>query len=579
MVYKRWLVGAKRWLVLHWKRALFFVGGGLLALMTLVQFFYPAGNLLPFTSIEGVKLSGWSKTDAITTLDARYAQTSLPIYFGDSTDAYASPKPTEIGVGISNKQRVNQTNYPWYLRIVPSSLLWGHWVVRADNTPSYTHNTAVLAAYIKNTLGESCRVPAKNASLKVVGGKLALVKSVNGGTCSQADVAKTLGAVKFNLSGKMSVTISVETVLPDVNNASAQALADKIEKGINQGINVTAGGGTVLIPKAQLISWLDFSVVEGKLDYTFNVNRASTYLDTALAAKVAVAAGVTNVSTHDFVETSRQTGASGQALDKSATLVSLKSYVAGETKAVQAVVAVVAPQVTYTRTYSPSDVGLSALMKFYAEAHPGTYGVTLTELSGQHRRASYNGGQSFTSASVYKLFVAYSSLKRVEDGSWKWSDQIQGGRDLTTCFDDMIVKSDNACGEALLTKIGFTNITNEAHAIGCINTSFLGNDGIKTTSDDLALLLAMLQTGQILNQQTSRDHLIDAMKRNVYRQGIPKGVSSVVADKVGFMDGLLHDAAIVYDPTGPYVLTIMTNGSSWANIAELTSQIEALRVQ
>jgi len=73
--------------------------------------------------------------------------------------------------------------------------------------------------------------------------------------------------------------------------------------------------------------------------------------------------------------------------------------------------------------------------------------------------------------------------------------------------------------------------------------------------------------------------LIDAMKRNVYRQGIPKGVSSVVADKVGFMDALLHDAAIVYGPTGPYTLVIMTNGSSWANIAELTRQIEALRIQ
>jgi len=311
----------------------------------------------------------------------------------------------------------------------------------------------------------------------------------------------------------------------------------------------------------------------------FNADRASAYLGTALAAKVAVAPGVTKVSTYDFVETSRQTGPSGQALDKAGTLAGLKSYVAGATKEVRAATAAVAPSISYVRSYSPTNVGLSALMKYYAEAHPGTYSVALAELSGQYRRASYNSNQSFTTASTYKLFVAYSTLLRVEAGTWQWSDQIQGGRSLATCFDDMIVKSDNACGEALLTKIGYATITNEAHAIGCDDTSFMGKDGIKTTADDLSLLLGMVQTGQVLGQQTSRDRLIDAMKRNVYRQGIPKGVGSVVADKVGFMDALLHDAAIVYGPTGPYTLVIMTNGSSWANIAELTRQIEALRIQ
>ena len=41
--------------------------------------------------------------------------------------------------------------------------------------------------------------------------------------------------------------------------------------------------------------------------------------------------------------------------------------------------------------------------------------------------------------------------------------------------------------------------------------------------------------------------------------------------------GLLHDAAIVYSPSGTYVLVIMTDGSSWAEIAALTRKIEELR--
>jgi len=108
----------------------------------------------------------------------------------------------------------------------------------------------------------------------------------------------------------------------------------------------------------------------------------------------------------------------------------------------------------------------------------------------------------------------------------------------------------------------------------------VGGSDIKTTPADLALFLAELQTGQILNQQSSRNLLMSAMKRNIYRQGIPAGISgSVVADKVGFLYGLLHDASIVYSPTGTYVLVIMTDGSSWSTIADFASQIEALRTQ
>ena len=220
-------------------------------------------------------------------------------------------------------------------------------------------------------------------------------------------------------------------------------------------------------------------------------------------------------------------------------------------------------------------------MQQYAADHPGVFGVSMVELSGQNRRANYNETKVFTTASTYKLFVAYSTLKRVESGTWNWTDaNIAGGRNLSTCFDDMIVKSDNACAEALLTKIGFSTITSEAREIGCTSTTFLNKDGIKTTPADLSLFLAQLRMGQILTQQTSRDRLLDAMARNVYRKGIPAGLSGItVADKVGFMDGLLHDASIVYSPTGNYVLVIMTDGSSWSAIADLAAKIQALRAQ
>ena len=240
-------------------------------------------------------------------------------------------------------------------------------------------------------------------------------------------------------------------------------------------------------------------------------------------------------------------------------------------------VRVVQPKIEYSRSYSPTDTGLSALLQQYAESHPGTYGVSLVELSGQRRRAAYQDTKQFRTASTYKLFVAYSTLKRVESGVWKWSDAVSGGRNLEKCFDDMIVKSDNPCAEALLTKIGFRAITDEMKSIGLTGTSFLGDIPL-TTAGDLSTFNASLESGQLLSAD-SRTRLLGAMKRNIYRQGIPAGTSSQVADKVGFLDGLLHDAAIIYTPSGPAVLSIMTDGSSWATIADLTKQIEALRAR
>lgn len=571
---------AKEVVRLHWKRTVLLVIGGLLVPFTIAQLLYPTNTLLPFTTIDGQNMSGWNKSAAIERLNAAYSQEQIHLYFGtENQEPYRSPKPADIGITIANEERIGAMNYPWYLRIAPGSLLWGHLVVQPSGEPLYTRGDAVLSNYIETQLEGSCVIEPRDASIKVENNELKVERGFSGGTCKEEDIQRLLSEVHVNIASKTRVDVPLDVIPATVDNTEAEELAAKLSDTIQDGIPITLGSETFTLPREQLVSWLDFAVSVDGIDYNFNADRANAYLNEQFASKVASPAGITKITTYDFVETSRQTGASGRALDTSATLATIKDYIAGTLAQPSVKTQVTAPTVQYTRSYSPTYEGLAALMKNYATSHPGTYGVALIELSGQYRRASYSGSQQFTTASTYKLFVAYSTLLRIESGAWKWSDQVHGGRDLSKCFDDMIVLSDNECAHTLLEKIGFTNITNEARAIGCVNTSFLGSDGIKTTADDLALLLAQLQTGQILRQQSSRDTLINAMKRNIYRQGIPKGVSGTVADKVGFLDGLLHDAAIVYSTTGPYVLVILTDGSSWANIAELTRQLEAQRLQ
>jgi beta-lactamase class A len=137
----------------------------------------------------------------------------------------------------------------------------------------------------------------------------------------------------------------------------------------------------------------------------------------------------------------------------------------------------------------------------------------------------------------------------------------------------MIVNSDNACAEWFGQGIGWNTITNEARAIGASRTT-LSRPFISTTND-MALFLQKLESNQLGLSEPSRARLLDAMKRQVFRKGIPTGTGVVVADKVGFLEGYLHDAAIVYSPSGVYVLVIYSNGSSWNAIADAARQIHA----
>ena len=252
-------------------------------------------------------------------------------------------------------------------------------------------------------------------------------------------------------------------------------------------------------------------------------------------------------------------------------LQKLQSTIDGGSLQLDAVTKAVPPREEYTRTYSSSDAGLSALMENFAKDHPGTYGVSMIELDGKKRRAEYNGDKQFVTASTYKLLVAYSLLKRIDSGARSWdSDQA--------CFNKMISLSDNACAESFLNAIGVSTLTSEANAIGLKNSTFMKGGGPYTTANDQALLLGMIATGQNFSS-ANQQRLLEAMKKNAYRKGIPAGVSGTVADKVGFMNGLLHDSAIVYGSHGTYVLSIMTDGASWEAIADLAKQLDALQAQ
>ncbi len=576
---KERLRATKKWAGRHPRRFLAYFGGGILALLVLIQLFYPADSLLPNSAIEQVKLGGISKAEAIQTLDDTFNTSKVSVYFNTSDSAFFKATPGELGITSSNKERVEALTYPLFLRLVPTSLFWAHAFVNDVEELSYQRNSTTLAAFMGGMFDDICHLDVRNATNRVERETIEVVEAYSGGDCDFDELTRTLTAVEPTVQGA-DVSISGSEIKPTITTKDAQKVADHVTETIKDGIAIDDGKNEHKVPREILIQWLDFAEVEKKLDYSFSAERAASYLGERIASEVEKPVGTTTVTLKDFAEVSREDGQSGVVFNEAKMLASMKTALEKNEKVVAVEVDTIAPTIKYNRTYSPSDKGLSALMKAYADTHPGTYGVSLRELSGQRRNASYRATTQYTTASTYKLFVAYSTLLRIESGAWQWTDPINGGRDLRQCFNDMISLSDNECSIAFLKKIGYKGVTDDAHSIGATHTTFLGSNGIKSTAEDESLLLSLLETGQILGQQSSRDVWIAAMKKNVYRQGIPKGIpTATVADKVGFLDGWLHDASIIYGPKGTYVLIILTENASWANIAELASQIETLRTK
>jgi len=552
----------------NWKKISAISAGSVVGVLLLVQIFYPTDRLLPFSTIDGQNVSNKTKVEATAQLDEAYKNYTIAVYMGTGKEPVLKPKLATIDIAVNNSERISGITYPWYLRIVPSSLFWAKTGKVGEPKVVFGKN---FTPYVEKNLMPSCKQAPIDATLKADGDTLVPVPSVTGGTCEQDDVIASIKKISPILTRGTDVKVARKEQAPAVTDKMAASFAKLLNERLKSGITLDVLGTLTQVAAKDVLSWLDFSSKDNDIVANVSVERAGDWLNKNIAATVAIAPGVSQVTTLDFTELSRVNGASGRALNVAATVASIQEVVGGTATQASSVTAVVPPTEQYTRTYSASDKGLTALLENYAKDHPGTFGISLVELDGKKRRASYNGDKQFVTASTYKLFVAYSLLKQIDAGKRDWSSNED-------CFNKMISLSNNACAESFLNSLGLTNVTKDIQAVGLKNSNFTKEGGPYTTANDLSLMLGMIATSQNFSS-VNQQRLISAMKANVYRKGIPAGVSGTVANKVGFMDGLLHDAAIVYGLNGTYVLAIMTDGSSWATIADLAKQIDTLHAK
>ena len=136
----------------------------------------------------------------------------------------------------------------------------------------------------------------------------------------------------------------------------------------------------------------------------------------------------------------------------------------------------------------------------------------------------------------------------------------------------MITRSSNLATNTLIPVAGAANADATAHMLGATRIhvrrgvedgkAFALGLNNTTTAGDLAALMLAIERETAASPSSCRQ-MRDILLREIYTGEIPAGLppGTPVAQKTGWITGVLHDAAIVYPPgRTPYVLVVLTSG-------------------
>lgn len=235
-------------------------------------------------------------------------------------------------------------------------------------------------------------------------------------------------------------------------------------------------------------------------------------------------------------------------------------------------------------------VALKNELTLLNETYPNQLGfVLINKDTGE--TISTNESRVFTSASLYKLFLTYAVLEKVDNGDLSLNDVMDDtleGYSAATIDDyltDTITLSVNETAHALAHLIGWENVESFIHENGFEDTTFnpyIEADGIyysgtlQTTPEEVAELLERLLGGELLSE-ASTSYFLYLMSNQQLVYALNTGLTDDVtfAHKTGILDDVSHDAGIITLNGQDYIVAVLTDGWSIA-IDEATPVFESV---
>jgi beta-lactamase class A len=240
------------------------------------------------------------------------------------------------------------------------------------------------------------------------------------------------------------------------------------------------------------------------------------------------------------------------------------------------------------------DSGLHAAVSEALAGFGGKASVVVHNLE-DGRYTAVNEGEVYYAASTFKAAVLLEAYRQRDAGEIDFAKTVAleekyAENDLGTleyleikpndqvsiqdAVRGMIVVSDTPLALLLIDQLGSNKVDQTIRSTGAAVMT-INDRALPTTALDLAQLMTAIAAGHSVTP-ASRDEMLGLLAQEWFREGIVAGVpdGTTLGHKSGRLDGATHDAAVVWGPGGPYVITVLTDGSgAWAPIAAVSAAV------
>ena len=541
--------------------------GALIVLEVCAQLLLPYDRAVPLARVGTVRAGLSSRSDLARIFQEQFQSSKVEITSGDRA---MTSELAKLGASINNDQMAARlSDYPLWQRLIPFSVF-----AKQPHLKSLSVGfTGTQLAQQAESIARQLSYQPADASLSLKDGALVVGVAKQGHTVTVGDVKSALLGASYR-AGTTKVQIQGKTMAPAVRDADIADAKRQAAEALQRPIVLSVTGKSPMtIDAATKASWLAIDVTVKPAALSVNQEAVTAFV-TAINEKVKTAPTAIAVTVVDGNEQGRTEGRPGSSLDIPSVVAELDSALKGLRAAtVEVALRPDAPPIIYARSYTSSQAGLRAYVAYATSTQ--NVRIVVQQLDGPGWTASGRADESIPSASTYKLYVMMRVFDDINAGRLTWDtpmlDTTAGG-----CFERTIVPSTNPCAEQWIRQYGRDALNQYVHDKGFSSgTGFTFSDATHTTAGDLARYLIGLNNGTLVGGN-NRDMLLEKMSRQLYRYGIPTGTKGWTQDKVGFLWDYIHDAAIVHNPKGTYVLVIMTKGYSYGYIANVAKQIDTI---
>lgn len=527
------------------------------------------------TRLAGESVGGMLRAEIEQRVDELYDKSTVEVRGKDRV--MLAYKVADVGISTDKANIVDRTlSYPWWQRLIPSSILWA-----APDVETFepTIDEQALATFVERNqhnfviAGENAHLTVDGATVKIAGGS-------QGARLGADQFVRGVKEAEYSLGKETDLAVNFTHTDPAIRATDLTEQQRRAQAIVDHDMELVFEDIAVAADKATIASWLVFDQAGAsraeEIVIGLDAEKVTTFIKSHFDKKVVQPAGITEVYLTDGVEQSRKSGPNGRAIDMTQMVKKIEQVLTNSTQAevsLPVMTTPVPPRINNNHTFTKSPAGLQAYVNSLGE--DGDIRVTIRQIGGSGWYASYRGGEQTVAASTYKVYVVAYALNQIAEKKLSYDDPING-MTMRECIERTIVQSDNACPEAMIEKFGRTNLNNFLYARGYSRaTTFTNATASQTTTNDLHKAMLEIDNGQLVNG-AERTLMLQLMARTHHRQGIPAGSAGSVNNKVGFLWSYLNDAAIVKHPSGTYVISIMTNNQSWSKIAEITKKAESL---